>query len=522
MARAGTAPRRAAIAAAAVLLAAMLVWGLVRGDAGTADPAAAAATASAKPNIVMLMTDDQTLADLSVMPRTRRLIGAAGTTFSRDYDSYPLCCPARATLLTGQYAHNHGVRSNKPPNGGYGRLDKANTLPVWLQRAGYTTAHIGKYLNGYGRDVAADVPPGWSEWHGSIDPSTYRMWGYTLNENGVPHTYGAPGVEDPALYQTDVYRSLAVDFIRRRAPERRPFYLSVAFLAPHAEAGRKASQSAIRPAPRHVGTFAAAALPSPASFDEADVSDKPAFIRTTPPLTAVQVRRITRNFRARREALLAVDEAIEAIVGEIRAAGELRRTYIVMTSDNGFFHGEHRVPQGKYLVYDASTHLPLLLRGPGIPAGRTSRELVSNVDLAPTIVAAAGARATKPMDGRSLLPYARHPQRRSTRPILHEGLAPSASGDNDQDGTAPTAAVATPLPGYTAVRTPRYLYVEYFTSGDRELYDLLRDPQELTSLHADRRYARTRRALARELARLRGCRGAACSSERPRPPDPAR
>ena len=181
------------------------------------------------------------------------------------------------------------------------------------------------------------------------------------------------------------------------------------------------------------------------------------------------------------------------------------------------------MPQGKYLVYDASSHLPLLIRGPGIPAGRTSGELVSNVDLAATIVAAAGARPSKPMDGRSLLTFARDPRKRSTRPILHEGLAPSAAGDNDQDGTAPSAgpgAAASALPGYAAVRTSRFLYVEYFTTADSELYDLAKDPYELRSLQRDPRYARTRIALARDLAGLQRCAGPACSASRPPPPGP--
>jgi N-acetylglucosamine-6-sulfatase len=510
--------RLAAIAVAVAFLVAGAA-ALAEGRAGAGEPAAAAA---GKPNIVVLMTDDQTVRDLAVMPGTRRAIGQAGVTFTRDYASYPLCCPSRATLLTGRYAHNHGVRANKPPNGGYGKLDKANTLPVWLQRAGYATTHIGKYLNGYGRDVAADVPPGWTEWHGSVDGSTYLMWGYTLNENGTLHTYGQRTVEDPALYQTDVYRQKAVDFIRRRAGRASPFYLSVAFLAPHAEAGQRRREVSVRSAPRHRGRFASKPLPRPASFDEADVSDKPSFLRATPRLTAQQIRRITRNYRARQEALLAVDQAVEAIVGALRDTGSLQRTYVIFTSDNGFFHGEHRVPQGKYLVHEASSHLPLILRGPGIAGGGRSAELVSNVDLAPTIVAASGAHPTKAMDGRSLLPFARDPGRRSTRPVLHEGLAPSGAGDNDQDGTEPVpSATGSALPGYTAIRTPRFLYVEYFTSRDRELYDLAKDPDELRSLHRDPRYARTRTALGRELARLRRCAGAACRAARPAPPGPA-
>ena len=158
----------------------------------------APASAGARPNVVVLMTDDQTVADLSAMPRTHALLGAGGVTFDRSYVSYPVCCPSRATLFSGQYAHNHGVMGLHPPTGGYARFDAQESLPVWLQRSGYRTAHVGKYLNGYGTDTPADVPPGWSDWYGAVGDSTYRMWGFTLNENGLSKTYGGLFDEDPA------------------------------------------------------------------------------------------------------------------------------------------------------------------------------------------------------------------------------------------------------------------------------------------------------------------------------------
>ena len=215
--------------------------------------ATAAATRQGPPNIVVLMTDDETVEDMAVMPRTRALLGKRGVTFAHNYVSYPVCCPSRATFFSGQYAHNHHVMGLYPPTGGYIRFDRWNSLPVWLQHAGYTTAHIGKYMNGYGTQVKADVPPGWTEWHGAIDGSTYRMWGYTLDDNGHRHTYGSPFVEDPRLYQTDVYRRKAVDFIKRRAHSKRPFFLSVAFLAPHHEmkSVRDVTGKLVRPAPRY-------------------------------------------------------------------------------------------------------------------------------------------------------------------------------------------------------------------------------------------------------------------------------
>lgn len=468
-----------------------------------------AQAAAKRANVVVLMTDDQTVDDLRVMGRTRALIARRGVSFRKSYVSYPVCCPSRATYLSGQYPHNHGVMGLYPPTGGYGRFDKRNSLPVWLRRAGYYSAHIGKYLNGYGSDTPADVPPGWSEWYGAVDPTTYRMWGYTLNENGTRRTYGTPFVEDPRLYQTDVYRRKAVDFIERRAGRPKPFFLSVGFLAPHHEqAGiRAVTGRSVRPAPRHDGALSDVRLPRPRSFDEPDISDKPAFLRRrSPRLTPEVVRRIASNYRDRQESLIAVDEAIDGIVQALRRKRVLRRTYIVVTSDNGFMQGEHRVPSGKMLVYEPSVRVPLLISGPGIPEGRASSELVSNEDLAPTILKIARARPGKTIDGRSLLPFARHPRRRSGRLLLHEtgGLTPSMA-EQDAGPIRQLRRVLT----YRAVRTRRYLWVEY-RNGSRELYDLARDPRQLHSQHAQPRYRRTRLALSRELRRLANCRGRAC------------
>jgi N-acetylglucosamine-6-sulfatase len=474
-------------------------------------PAARAASA-ARPNVIVLMTDDQTYDDLSVMPRTRRLLGSEGTTFQRAYVSYPLCCPSRATFLTGEYAHNHRVFGNKPPIGGYGRLDATRTLPVSLQLAGYATTHIGKYLNGYGSVVPATIPPGWTDWHGAVDPTTYRMWGYTLIENGVPQTYGTFGVEDPALYQTDVYRQKAIDAIRAYGATGQPYFLSVAFLAPHMEQPNP-NGIPVRPAPRHRGRMSGRLLRFGPAFNEADVSDKPRFIRKLPALSPAQRLRIDRDIHARRESLIAVDQAVEGIVDALRATGQLRNTYILFTSDNGYLEGEHRIRIGKFYPYDAATHVPMLMRGPGIRGGGRSGELVSNVDLAPTILDITGARPTVPQDGRSLVRFARDPALRTERPILHEGLQSSPDGDNDRDGTD-VRGVPLGRSDYMAVRTSRYLWIEH-GDGEHEFYDLLRDPFELESRPDDKRYESVRRALGRILPILRTCRGASCRAQRP-------
>src|SRR5690242_2612679 len=304
-------------------------------DSSGGEAKAAPAQQAVRPNVLVLETDDQTLAEMEVLPNVRRLIGDVGVTFDNNFDSFSLCCPSRATFLTGQYSHNNGVRGNALPDGGYQKLDHTNTLPVWLQSAGYYTVHLGKYLNGYGVRNPLEIPPGWSEWHGLVDPTTYRYYNYTMNENGTLTTYCA--TPDPSCYQTDVLRDKANEIIRRRAPEG-PFFLWVAFLANHSggprEPGDPVGFATPDPAPRHANRFAGTPLPEPPNFNEADVSDKPALIRRMPPITPRERANIQENWQQRRETLLAVDEAVTSIVETLRQTGELDNTLVIFTSDN--------------------------------------------------------------------------------------------------------------------------------------------------------------------------------------------
>jgi N-acetylglucosamine-6-sulfatase len=461
---------------------------------------AQAAAPPPRPNIVVLETDDQTLAEMEVLPNVRHLIGDEGVTFDHNFDSFSLCCPSRASFLTGQYSHNNGVRGNALPQGGFEKLDGTNTLPVWLQRSGYYTVHLGKYLNGYGRRNPLEIPPGWSEWHGSVDPSTYRYYNYTLNENGVLTTYCA--VPQPSCYQTDVYRDKADEIIRRRAPGG-PFFLWVAFLANHSGNPRDADDppnlTTPVPAPRYKDRLAGTPLPQPPSFNEADVSDKPAGIRRRALLTPRQIAGVQENWQQRRETLLAVDDAVASIVDALRQTGELDNTLLMFTSDNGFFHGEHRVRNGKVLLYEESIHLPLLMRWTGnksLPRGVHRSQLTMNVDDAETILAAAGkpARPGLVEDGTSLLPLWRDGARELGRDLLVDN---------------------TPGAGhFDAIRSRNFLYAEY-QNGDRELYDLQRDPYELQSQHANPAYETIRSALAGRLHNLVGCAGATCRAHPP-------
>jgi N-acetylglucosamine-6-sulfatase len=464
--------------AAGVAAAAAFSGSAARSEAG-------AQQAVSRPNVVVIMTDDQTVESLRVMGNVRSLLAGQGVTFDNSFASYPLCCPSRSTYLTGQYAHNHRVLGNAPPNGGYDRLDHTNTLPVWLQRAGYATVHIGKYLNGYGRVRQTEIPPGWVEWYGSIDPSTYQYFNYTLNENGRLVKYGATAAD----YQADVYTRRAVEVIRRLAADPRPLFLSVAYLAPHSGGPRDSDDPANlatpSPAPRHRNLFASQPLPTPPSFNEADVSDKPNGIRTRPLLTQGRINAIKEGYQQRLESLIAVDEGVAEIVKTLEATGKLGRTYILFTADNGFFHGEHRVPAGKVLVYEPSVRVPLIIRGPGIPRGGRRPQLVANIDLAATISDAARIRPGRAPDGRSLLPIARDRLLFSGRDLLLE------------------------TPTYSAIRTPTWVYVEH-ANGEKELYDLQGDPHQLTSQHANPAFERIRVELASRLMRLRGCSGATC------------
>ena len=486
-------------------LAGLVVLASIAVTAGSAPATVPRTVRSGRRNIVVIMTDDQTAESLRVMPNVRALLGDHGVTFTNSFVSYPLCCPSRATFNTGQYSHNHHVTYNSGPSGGYHAfLGKRRTVAVALQHAGYRTIHIGKYLNGYGRRHPTYVPPGWTDWAGSVDPSTYRYYDFTLNENGRLHQYG------PSEYQTDVYTRLAVDKIRREATRRGPFFLDLAYLAPHAveretsgldpedfqAVGMPRTRHGIRypvAAPRDRDRFLHAPLPDLPSFDEHDVADKPADIRNRPQFPVQERVDIETSYRTRLQSLLAVDRGVKRLVDTLDATGQLDDTTIVFTSDNGFFHGEHRVPFGKYLPYEPSIRVPLVVRGPDVAEDESSDALVSNVDLPATIIDLAGAHPLRRLDGTSLSPL----------------LADPGSGGPHDEVLLESGANDAGAPVYHGLRTARYLYVEYDT-GERELYDLRSDPQELRNVVDAKHERAVVTRLARRLRSVRACRGRSC------------
>lgn len=366
---------------------------------------AGAASKQRRPNVVVITTDDQRQDDMIALPKTKRLLGATGTTYRNSYVSYSLCCPSRTTFLTGQYSHNHHITWNFMPFGGYERfkqLGQRNTLPVWLQKAGYTTGLIGKYLNEYGERNPREIPPGWSDWQGAVDPSTYDQYGYTMNINGRLVRYGRRARD----YQTDVFAGRAVDFIRRHSSRRKPFFLWLTPNAPHSIAvkqrGRAEGSPAFPPPRYRHNRFSNAPIPRPPNFDEADVSDKPTIITGFPRVTGDYLKRAVDNWRGRLGALLGVDDMVQRVVDQLRRSGQLRNTLVIFTSDNGWLLGEHRVVGQKYFGFEESIRVPLIISGPGFARGRAVSDPAMNVDLTPTIARAAGARTGRPQDGYAL------------------------------------------------------------------------------------------------------------------------
>jgi N-acetylglucosamine-6-sulfatase len=522
--------------------------------------------AGQKPNFVVIQTDDQTIdqlyatytppggAPIPAMPNTLAAIAGKGITFNRYYVPYPLCCPSRVSLLTGRYAHSHNVRGNVPPNGGatgfFFRQANSHNLATWLQAAGYRTIHVGKFLNGYGDEPFDDgktVPPGWNAWHSVIKADTHHyFYGYTLNNNGTlegpigdsgswdTREYGqrddfgcpfAPLNGLPCLYATDVFTRIASEEMFG-TPAEQPFYVQLDYTAPHGDFRRPAGPE---PATRHYDSFAGAPYPHGPSegFNEGNVNDKPLFIREASYLSPTETHAYRVYYQKGLESLRGIDDGVQQIVNTLGAMGRLRNTYILFTSDNGFFYGEHRLTGGKFLAYEPATHMPLLIRGPGIKPGSSTGELAANIDLAPTVLELAGASADKSIDGRSLVPYMVDPTLRTRRPILFESFV--ETNDVNAQGGQPLAtrpgpgaargtgsgeagaSLVAPPKDYIGIRLGPFKYIEW-PNGEKELYDINKDPFELNNKVRDKNLFPIRNFLSEELRRLATCVGRKCQT----------
>lgn len=379
--------------------------------------------------------------------------------------------------------------------GGYAKFKptEGNSLPVWMKNAGYITAFVGKYVNGYGDDDPTHIPPGWDFWRGLVDSlGTYQYYEYTINEDGNLRSYG----KDFSDYQTDVLAQEAANFVLSQKTSSQPFFMWVTPVAPHI-AKKSFYGDNPEPANRHNDKFANLPLPQPPNFNELDMSDKPAFMQQHPLLDSNGIAGATKLYRDRRETLLAVDDMVEKIVNALQEAGKLDDTIIIYTSDNGYFHGEHRRNNNKYLVYEESIRVPLIIRGPDIPKNETRSQMVNNADVIATIVEIAKATPGRILDGHSLLPLFNNPAEPWRTALLVQGA--------DQSGLNPKSFSGR----YQAVRTPSYLYVEH-TTGEQELYDLIKDPYQLTSQHNNPEYTSVKEKLKQILDSLRICSGASC------------
>ena len=479
---------------------------------------------TSRPNIIFILTDDQDLMlqSMNYMPNVKALLEDQGATFTNFFVPLSLCCPSRTGILRGQYPHNHKIWANSLPDGGFEKAYADNlehaTVATALQAAGYKTFLFGKYLNGY-PDTASQtyVPPGWSEWDSPVSGDPYGEYNYQLNADGTIVSYGS----QPSDYLTDVMSAEAVSFIRKTAQQVSPppFFMHLTTFAPHRPS---------TPAPRHASMFPGVQAPRTPSFNEADVSDKPAYIQSLPLLTDSDIQTIDAEYRLRLQSLQAVDDMVGALVNELQSTGLLSNTYIFFSSDNGYHMGQHRFLAGKYTPYETDIRVPLVVRGPGVPAAIQIDAFAGNVDLAATFAELGGATLAEMSDGRSLVPLI-HGQSPAVwrQAFLIEQIAgdvspqlPPLSTDRQSEPPDPQdMALGMHYPGHAGFRAATYKYVEYDT-GEKEVYYLDVDPDEMENkaLVASPTFMA---AASAYLSTLKACKGPGClSAEEAAPPSP--
>jgi N-acetylglucosamine-6-sulfatase len=427
-----------------------------------------------KPNIVFVLTDDLAWNLVQYMPHVRQL-QSRGTTFTNYFVTDSLCCPSRSSIFTGRYPHDTGIFTNGGDDGGFAtfhsRGEESATFATQLQRHGYQTAMMGKYLNGYKPLGLVDgkaryIPPGWNEW--DVAGNGYAEFNYYLNENGTNVHYGSR----PRAYLTDVLARKGAAFIDRAAGKRKPFFLEIAAFAPHGP---------YTPAPRNANDFPGLQAPRTPAFDEPDVSDKPSWLRDHPPLTPTQITQIDNAYRKRAQAVEAVDDLIAKVEATLARNGVAGNTYLVFSSDNGFHMGDHRLMPGKMTAFETDIRVPLVVAGPHVVQGRKVARVTENVDLCPTFEQLGRAHVPPTVDGQSLVPLLRGqpaPSWRNAALVEHHGpdFGAAAGPDAAQPGSGNPST-------YEALRLPHSTYVEY-ANGEREHYDLESDPYELTNTYS--------------------------------------
>jgi N-acetylglucosamine-6-sulfatase len=492
------ADRRPALTRLLVVLVALACAGLTL--QATTAPGRAAPRPDPRPNIVFVLTDDLDSSLLRYMPHVRAL-AARGTSFA-DYivaDSW--CCPSRASILTGEFPHNTGVRNNGTlPDGGFDAFqshgDEDRTFAVHLHDAGYRTAFLGKYLNGYSptsstnKSAPGPVPRGWDYWYGL--GRAYSSYGYTANDNGRLDRHGSA----PADYLNTVLSDHAASFLDSAATRRAPFLLEVASFTPH---------SPYVAAPADQGTFTSARADRDAAWDTLP-TDPPAWLAGVPPLDSEAQRTLDRVQVRRVQAVQSVDRMVAGLQDRLAANGQLADTVFVFSSDNGYHLGEYRLRSGKQTAYDTDIRVPLIVAGPGIPANTVDTNMAENIDLRPTFEQLAGAPTPPAVEGRSLVPLLHGqdvPWR--TYALIEHHYDPRQYADPDKQDVFKSPVP----PTYNAIRTRNFVYVRY-VDGEREYYNLVKDPYELHNLGPSLPPAR-RAALDKIMNRLIACHsGAQC------------
>ena len=452
------------------------------------------------PNIVFILTDDLSLNLVQFMPHVLAM-ERDGATFANYFVTDSLCCPSRSSIFTGEFPHDTGVFRNREPDGGYGGFNahgnEPRTFAVALQRGGYRTAMLGKYLNGY--HPAKNGPAmGWNEW--DVAGDGYPEFNYELNEDGKASQYGT----DPDDYLTDVLSRRAANFIKQSAGA--PFFIEVATFAPHAP---------YVPAPRDADAFPGLRAPRTPAYDAAPDPDAPKWLSAIPPLSDTDMARIDRDFRKRAQSVLAVDKMIGDLQAAVAAAGQEKNTYFVFSSDNGYHMGEHRLMPGKMTAFDTDIHVPLVVTGPGVAAGRRIDEIAENIDLCPTFAELAAAPLPASVDGHSLAPLLRGQQVTEWRTLaLVEHHGPRNKENEADDPDAPAIRSGNPTT-YEAIRMRASVYVEYI-DGTQEYHDLASDPDELQNTISSLPPA-TKASLHAAVAAVQGCHDAQSCWQATRP-----
>src|SRR5215211_3700477 len=457
------------------------------GEPNGSSNVALAAEAGEKPNILLILTDDADLSLLPKMPEIGDRLVRKGTTFPNAFTPFATCCPSRATILRGQYPHNTGVISNYGAHGGVDAFEAAgnddDNLATRLDAAGYRTGLFGKYLNEYGGGY---VPPGWDEWHGWAESYASGK----IYENGRLNAYDLS-----RRHESDILGSKARSFVRNAKGS--PWFAYVAFNSPHTPTYTE---------PKYADTYREQGCPKSPAFDEADVSDKPEWVRQLPRMSDQDRATYNRRYRNRLRAMRSVDDTIAGLLRTLRETGQLDNTYVVLWNDNGYHMGQHRIPEGKRTVYEEDVRYPMIVRGPGVEHAAKDERLVSGIDLMPTFLELAAAPIPEYVDGRSLVPLFSGSELPWRESLLLEGY---------DDGFGKKTYVP---PDFKAIRTSDgRTYVEYET-GEREMYDLRSDPRQLRSLHDELERAVEVSALSARLQALKYCSDKGCrDAENPNP-----